>query len=167
MAQPQPYSRTVDFSQRDGNNTDHNAINAEFDASALTVGQLRVNLGLIQQDDGALRLGQNLLDALRAEFDAQFAIDLVAVTDILTAAEVAAAQALTRSAAAALSQYNAALSELGALGLLNDFKGRYYGPSDFNPLIDPLGAAVGTGDMYFNTLLARLKIYDGAAWLTI
>jgi hypothetical protein len=167
MAQPQPYSRTVDFSQRDGNNTDHNAINAEFDAAALTVGQLRVNLGLIQQDDGTLKLGQDVLDDLRAVFDTQFSLDLVAVTDIRNAAEVAAAQALTRSAAAALSQYNAALSELGALSLLNDFKGRYYGPSDFNPIIDPLGAAIGTGDMYFNTLAARMRVYTGADWLTI
>ena len=57
MAQPQAYNRETDFTERDGDDTNHAGINAELDAAALSINQLRDNLALIQRDDGALKNG--------------------------------------------------------------------------------------------------------------
>lgn len=54
MAQPQAYNRATDFTQRDGDDTDHTAINAELDAAALSINQVRANLAQLQKDDGGL-----------------------------------------------------------------------------------------------------------------
>ena len=37
--QPQKYERTTDFTERDGDDTDHASINAEFDAAAPAPGR--------------------------------------------------------------------------------------------------------------------------------
>lgn len=52
----------------------------------------------------------------------------------------------------------------GALALLNQFKSRYYGALAADPVLDPLGDAVGIGDMYFNSEVGYLKIYSGTTW---
>lgn len=57
MSQPLPYERTTDFTERDGDDTNHVALNAELDAAALTIQGLRVNLALIQRDDGKFKDG--------------------------------------------------------------------------------------------------------------
>lgn len=57
MAQPQAYNRETDFTERDGDDTNHAGINTELDAAALSINQLRDNLALIQRDDGALKNG--------------------------------------------------------------------------------------------------------------
>lgn len=57
MAQPQAYNRETDFTERDGDDTNHAGINAELDAAALSINELRDNLALIQRDDGALKNG--------------------------------------------------------------------------------------------------------------
>ena len=54
MAQPQEYSRDTDFTERDGDDTDHAALNAELDAAAQSINQVRTNLAKIQKDDGSL-----------------------------------------------------------------------------------------------------------------
>lgn len=59
---------------------------------------------------------------------------------------------------------SAAASAASALASLNDFKGRWYGPLAADPALDPLGAAIGTGDAYFNTATNLLMIYNGATW---
>lgn len=57
-------------------------------------------------------------------------------------------------------------SATAALGYLNDFKGRYYGALASDPILDPLGAAIGAGDLYFNTTLVppRFRTYSGVVW---
>lgn len=57
MAQPQAYNRETDFTERDGDDTNHAGINTELDAAALSINELRDNLALIQRDDGALKNG--------------------------------------------------------------------------------------------------------------
>lgn len=67
MAQPQAYNRTADFTQQTGDETNHAGLNAELDAAALSVNQLRENLALIQRDDGQLSNETVGLDQLKPE----------------------------------------------------------------------------------------------------
>jgi len=104
--QPQKYERTTDFTERDGDDTDHASINAEFDAAALTTDQIRENLALIQRDDGALKNGIVTADALDdTAFDAVLVNVNVAVND----AQQSATSALT-SATTALGARDAAVA---------------------------------------------------------
>jgi hypothetical protein len=57
MAQPQAYNRETDFTERDGDDTNHAGVNTELDAAALSINEIRDNLALIQRDDGALKNG--------------------------------------------------------------------------------------------------------------
>lgn len=69
------------------------------------------------------------------------------------------------SAAAALASKQAALtSEQTALAYLNDFKGRYYGALASDPTVDPLGAAINDGDMYFNSTNNYMQVYRAGVW---
>lgn len=98
--QPQKYERTTDFTERDGDDTDHASINAEFDAAALTTDQIRENLALIQRDDGALKNGIVTADALDdTAFDAVLINVNVAVNDAQTSAASALTSATTALAA--------------------------------------------------------------------
>jgi len=98
--QPQKYERTTDFTERDGDDTDHASINAEFDAAALTTDQIRENLALIQRDDGALKNGIVTADALDdTVFDAVLINVNVAVNDAQTSASSALTSATTALAA--------------------------------------------------------------------
>lgn len=94
--QPQKYERTTDFTERDGDDTDHTAINEEFDAAALSINQVRENLALIQRDDGALKNGIVTADALDpSAFDAVQASVNEATQEAQTAAESALTSATT------------------------------------------------------------------------
>ena len=104
--QPQQYERTTDFTERDGDDTDHASINAEFDAAALTVEQIRDNLALIQRDDGALKNGIVTADALD---DSAFDAVLINVNEAVQDAQQSASSALT-SATTALGARDAAIA---------------------------------------------------------
>jgi hypothetical protein len=75
-----------------------------------------------------------------------------------------AGDANTSAGNAATSEANALSYKNTALTYLNDFKGRYYGALATDPALDPLGAAVNAGDMYWNTTSTALKIYNGTTW---
>lgn len=139
MAQPQAYNREVDFTERDGDDTNHAGINAELDAAALSINQIRDNLALIQKDDGSLQngivgadqLAQSAFDAIKVDIneavnDAQQAAasaTLAASTAIAarddaqtaeTAAETAAAAALLNANTATTKAAEAASSATSA-----------------------------------------------------
>lgn len=61
------------------------------------------------------------------------------------------------------AQQAAAASEAA----LYEFKGKYYGALSADPAVDPNGDPVTVGDLYFNTLTGRLRVYDEAvdAWI--
>jgi len=64
--------------------------------------------------------------------------------------------------AAAVS--SAASSAASAQASLNTFQGQYYGSRATDPTLDPLGAAMTAGDLYFNTVTARMRVYTGTVW---
>lgn len=101
MAQPQPYNRSIDFTDRDGDDTDHAGLNAELDAAATSINQLRTNIKQIQRDDGQLanesvgadQLAPGAFDALQVSVNA-------AVQDAQDAAQSALTSATTAQTAA-------------------------------------------------------------------
>lgn len=54
MGQPAAYSRTKNFQENASSLTDHGALNSELDKVSLSIGGIRTNLALIQDDDGTL-----------------------------------------------------------------------------------------------------------------
>ncbi|SDK41324.1 collagen-like protein [Bradyrhizobium ottawaense] len=79
-------------------------------------------------------------------------------------ASAKAGDAKTSETNASNSATAAAGSASSALGSLNSFKGAWYGAQSSDPTLDPLGAAITAGGMYWNTTSHTLKIYSGSAW---
>lgn len=75
-----------------------------------------------------------------------------------------ASNASTSATTATTQAGNASTSATNALSYLNLFKGQYYGALASDPTLDPLGAAMGTGDLYWNTTLSEMRVYSGSAW---
>ncbi len=76
MAQPQVYNRKKDFTVDFRDETDHSALNAEFDGAANSINDIRANLALIQADDGALRPQAVTKDALSDDLRAELMADI-------------------------------------------------------------------------------------------
>jgi len=74
-----------------------------------------------------------------------------------------AAQSSATSASGSASAASSSASS--ALSYLNSFVAQYYGPLSSNPALDPLGAAVTVGDLYFNTTSNEMRTYNGSAWV--
>lgn len=118
MAQPQAYNREVDFTERDGDDTNHAGINAELDAAALSVNQIRDNLALLQKDDGSLQNAVVTAESLTpSAFDAVLGSVAQATQEAQSSAQSALTSAITagnsataasNSAASALASQNAA-----------------------------------------------------------
>jgi len=82
-----------------------------------------------------------------------------------SAAAVSATNASNSATASATSATASSTSAASSLSYLNSFRGQYYGSLSSDPTIDPLGSAMTSGDLYFNTTIGYMKVYDGAAWL--
>ena len=62
---------------------------------------------------------------------------------------------------------DSAASAASALLSLNTFQSQYYGVLSDDPALDPLGNAVGAGDLYFSSSLLRMRAYSGTAWVDV
>lgn len=111
MAQPQAYNRETDFTDRDGDDTDHAGINSELDAAALSINELRTNLAQIQRDDGALKNGIVTADSLA---DSAFNAVLVKVNEAVQDAEEAASSALVSATTANNSRDQAVAARIAS-----------------------------------------------------
>lgn len=197
MAQPQAYDRIVDFTERDGDDTNHAGINSELDAAALSINQIRSNIALIQKDDGTLansivgadQLAPSAFDAVlgaaqEATQDAETAANnaTLAATTAIGARDTALAasdQAVTANNAAQLNAQSAASSASAAANSANQatingaaaataaIRDIYYGPLASDPTLDPNGNPVQTGDLYWNTTSNNTKVYTGTAWVDV
>lgn len=75
-----------------------------------------------------------------------------------------AATATTQATTATTQATSASNSATAALGYLNTFKGQYYGALASAPATDPLGNAISVGDLYFNTTVNLMQVYNGSGW---
>lgn len=82
-----------------------------------------------------------------------------------SAASTSATNASNSASAAATSATNAANSATAAEAALDAFTDVYLGAFSTDPTLDNDGNALTSGDLYFNTVANRLKVYSGSAWL--
>jgi len=174
MAQPQAYNREVDFTERDGDDTNHSGVNTELDAAALSINEIRDNLALIQKDDGGLQNGIVTADSLApSAFDAVAGQLNEAVNDAQDAASAATLAATTAlgardtavasASAASISEANAAASAAGAATAAQTiFNGLYLGAQATDPALDLNGQPLNTGDFYYNSTAKLFRAYDAA-----
>lgn len=105
MAQPTAYNRNEDFTQRPGDETNHTALNSEFDAAAQSINQIRANLALLQADSGGLKPGIVGPDQLsQAARDSLIPDVAQATADAQAAASSAVASATAANSANAAAQ---------------------------------------------------------------
>lgn len=127
--QPQKYERNVDFTQYEGDETDHAAINAELDAAALSINEIRTNLAKIQKDDGGIKVDEQLVLDLNAVIaqslaEAEAAADAALLSafsanDAKNSAEASKVSAEAAEVAASVNAQNAADSYADTLAAGN------------------------------------------------
>ena len=81
-----------------------------------------------------------------------------------TAASNSATTASNSATAASNSATAAANSATAAESALDQFTDTYLGSFAADPTLDNDGQALTTGDLYFNTVSNRVKVYTGSAW---
>lgn len=123
---------------------------------------------------GAIAMGTNKITGLGDPTLNQDAATKVYVDGILgsatsaatsaAAAATSATNAATSASNASTSASNASTSASNALTYLNTFKGQYYGSLASDPSLDPLGNAIGTGDLYWNSTANQIRVYNGTTW---
>jgi len=79
-------------------------------------------------------------------------------------ASTSASSASTSATTATTQASNASTSAASALTYLNTFKGQYYGALATDPTVDPLGAPMTAGDLYWNSVSSEMRVYSGAVW---
>ncbi len=82
-----------------------------------------------------------------------------------SAAATSATNASNSASAAATSATNASNAQAAAEAALDAFTDVYLGAFSSDPTLDNDGNALTAGDLYFNTVANRLKVYSGSAWL--
>ena len=130
---------------------------------------------------GAIAMGTNKITGLGNPTLAQDAatknyIDTLFGSTTTAAASAAAAavsaanaatsegNALTSANSSASSASASSTSAANALSYLNTFKGQYYGSLSSVPSLDPLGNAITSGDLYFDTTANEMRVYTGSVW---
>lgn len=84
-----------------------------------------------------------------------------------SAAATSATNAANSASAAATSETNAANSATSAAASYDSFDDRYLGSKTANPSVDNDGNALITGAIYFNSVAAEMRVYNGSTWQTI
>ena len=80
-------------------------------------------------------------------------------------AEANADAAIAAKDDAVTAQVAAESAQAGAEAALDAFTDTYLGAFATDPTLDNDGNALTAGDLYFNTVVNKLKVYNGSAWL--
>lgn len=161
MTQPQAYNRETDFTERDGDDTNHAGINTELDAAALSINELRDNLAQIQRDDGTLKNGIVTAESLS---DSAFNAVLGEVATATAAASAAADRSVLYSTQSEVEKNAAQAAAQAAAASLEEFDDRYLGSKTANPTTDNDGNPLVTGALYFNSVAGEMRVWAGTFW---
>ena len=101
MAQPPSYNRQKNFADDFGNETDHSALNAELDRASNSINDIRMNLAILQADDGKLRPSVVTADSISEELRVSLVEGVVMDAQAMLDRSLAAADASSKSAIAA------------------------------------------------------------------
>jgi hypothetical protein len=91
---------------------------------------------------------------------APISADITTVAGVASSVSSAAANAAAAESAKVAAEAAQAAAELAA----DTFEDTYLGAKASDPLTDNDGDALNAGDLYFNTGLNVLKVYDGSSW---
>jgi hypothetical protein len=151
---------------------------------AITIKRVTPGDALVTWADGATILGRHLrLASKQPRMIAEEARDIAeeasafAFSSVEEAASYAG-DAAASAAAALVSENNAAASAIAANASVNtaansviaaasifdSFDDRYLGDKASDPTLDNDGNALVMGAMYFNTVISKIKIYNGSSW---
>jgi hypothetical protein len=72
--------------------------------------------------------------------------------------------ATTQAGIATTQASNASASAVSAAASLASFTNTYLGAFATDPTLDPSSGPLTSGDLYFNTVANRVRVYSGAAW---
>ena len=81
-----------------------------------------------------------------------------------TTATTQAGIATTQAGIATTQATNAAASAVSAAASLASFQNTFLGSYSTDPTLDPHGGALTAGDLYFNTVSNRVRVYSGSSW---
>ena len=81
-----------------------------------------------------------------------------------TASDTAKTASETAKTAAETAQTAAETAKTAAEAALDNFDDTFLGAKSSDPTLDNDGDALTAGDMYFNTTVNNLKVYNGSAW---
>ena len=79
-------------------------------------------------------------------------------------ASSAAATATTQAGNAAASALSAQAAQTAAEAAYHALDNNYLGAKSSDPTLDNQGLALNTGDLYFNTAVNKMKVFNGAGW---
>ena len=123
---------------------------------------------------GAIAMGTNKITGLgtpTADADAStkayvdsFVSDVTDLAQSVADAEAAQTAAETAQGLAEDAQDAAETAQTGAEAALTDFDGVYQRGLATAPALDRNGNALTAGDLYFDTTLGAMYVYDGSAW---
>jgi len=125
---------------------------------------------VVWQNAANLSAGDLNTSDLQLLFIAQESFDAVVNTaqDAIDA-ELSATAAATSASNAALSEAQTASTLALVQAIYDDFDDAYLGAKASDPTVDNDGDALNSGDLYYNTVAANLRIYDAdtTSWLIL
>ena len=145
MAQPPAYSRTKDFTEDFGQETDHAALNAELDKASNSINDIRRNLAVLQADDGKLRPFVVTPDSISPELNDVLVEGVVAGAQNMLNQSLAAANTSIASAEKAkASETSATASEKVAVESATSAAGSAEIAKEYAEYANQNGIPVGT-----------------------
>jgi len=162
MAQPVGYTREQDFTAYQDFNAEGSEINRELDNITTTTNEIRVNLDIIQKDDGQLSNDSVGNDQLKDEV----VTTLAAVTTTAAAnANASAISAYDSAEDASQSAVDAASHASSAAQMYDNFDDRYLGSKAIAPSLDNDGDPLVNGAIFYDSEIKNLMVYTSNGWV--
>lgn len=145
------------------------ATNASTSASAALVSQnaASVSAAAAAASAAAALVSQNAAAASATSATGSATAAGTSATNASSSAASASGSATTATTQASNSSSSATASATSATAAstsLTTFRGIFYGAFASDPTLDPNGASVNAGDLYYNTSASELRVYSGSLW---
>lgn len=121
--------------------------------------------------NGQGRTTSNFADAVsptglitKQQLENSYKPDIDASVAAAAASATASANSATQSQLSATQSANSASDAAAILAL---FKGQYLGAQPTNPTVDGNGNPLTEGDLYFNTTVDEMRVFNGTGWIPV
>ena len=136
--------------------------NATNIASINTVAAANTNVNLVGTDIASVNTTATNIASINTN-----TTNIVAIQNASANASTATTQAgiaTTQAGIATTQASNASASAVSAAASLADFQNTFLGAFATDPTLDPHSGPLTAGDLYFNTVSNRVRVYSGASW---